>query len=194
MLREQRLDELIALQTQSAAPSTIDPISLIGHDVLIQAETLTAPFQGESPPLSAEIEAGTNFVLVEAIDSLGESVGVAVIGNAQDGSELRQGAHGFRLIDGGMRVTLPGGDVQDLVFEQFETDEDGHLVVSDTLAQPFAAGQTYQFQVLGHSNGVSQAVATNLFGTVDAVEIRNGQPVLMILGQVVDPTRIVRIQ
>ena len=191
----ERLDQLIEL-LGSSAPTSIDPISLIGHEVQVQNDTLFAPIgAGSSAPLAADIARNQNFLLIEAIDETGESVGMAVVGSSNLNETLQGGTYRVRIEDQGLKLDLPDGSTLDLSLEEFDRDEEGNVILTGELVdRPFGPGAPYRFELVQRGVGTTSLVTTSLNGVVDGVSIRNGQPVLTVNGTEVDPSRIVRVR
>ena len=93
-------------------------------------------------------------------------------------------------------LQAPGQDPVELTFFPLTELPNGELAV-DPDANPlvFSAGSTYGFQVeASGANGARTSLATTTAGTVMSVRIVDGFPVLVVGGQDIDPTQILRIQ
>jgi flagellar basal-body rod modification protein FlgD len=203
----EKLDQLISLYGGGAG-ANLDPVSLIGKSVDVAASDIAVPTTGTSAQLQIPVTgSSTRYLLIDAVDESDRSIGMAVLAGQDASGNLQPLAPGtYELYYGsdGFRVHTPDGSDVDLEFVPFTMGADGNPLIG--AQEPGAPepvtprrGETYTFAVRSSSaangsTGTLNTVATGLAGTVDAVRLTNGLPVLSVGGQDVDPSTILRIR
>jgi flagellar basal-body rod modification protein FlgD len=125
----------------------------------------------------------------------GNLFGLAAAG-AGEGSPFFPGNYTLSFSNGSPRLQAPGQDPVELTFFPLAELPNGELAV-DPDANPvfFSTGSSYGFQVeTSGANDERTSLATTTSGTVTSVRIVDGFPVLVVAGQDIDPTQILRIQ
>ena len=203
-LREinEHLEELIEASTRAQAPPTLDPVSLIGKQIEVGVDEIFVPEVGASIELGFDLaQSDVEFLNFLALDASGASLGLGSV-SAQAGnppsSTFTSGHYALVFQDGNPQLRAPGQNPTDLAFLPLTELPNGELGVDldSNAEQPaFLAGSTYGFQVEGSGNNEQRTTFdTTTSGTVTAVRIVNGFPVLIIGGQGIDPSKIVQIQ
>jgi flagellar basal-body rod modification protein FlgD len=187
-----RLDQLIE---SSGAKSgfSLDPVTLIGREVDFG---LRLPGAGESEPLRIELDEASEMLRVEARDREGTAIGHAeIVGSDENGEQVDLPAGTYQLVfdNGQPLLIVPDGGESNITF--FTSREGSRQIDRGAPPTSFEPGMTYQFSVV--AEGLSRGAyvpRTNTAGTVDAVHMVNGQPVLLVAGQEVDPSQVLRIR
>lgn len=203
-LREinEHLEELIEASTRAQAPTTLDPVSLIGKRIEVKVDEIFVPGLGESIELGFDLEqSGLEFLNFLALDASGAPLGLGSV-SAQAGnppsSTFAPGHYALVFQNGAPQLRAPGQDPIDLAFLPLTDLPNGELGVDldPNAEQPaFLPGSTYGFEVEGsRSNEQRTTLDTTTSGTVTGVRIVNGFPVLIVGGQEIDPSKIVQIQ
>ncbi len=198
----ERLDRLIdAGSDQRSSP--LDPVSLIGHSVDLEAAALTVPPTGDSPRLNIQLKESADFVLIQAKDEADVSIGGAILSRAtEDGTRipLAAGDYDVWLRDGQARVRFPNGEETDVVFEPLSIDEAGNVVIREAEGggTPISLdiGATYNFDARAArgGSGFSRSLDMMSSGIVQSVRIVDGLPVLTVNNQQVELSSISRIR
>ncbi len=203
-LREinEHLEELIEASTRAQAPTTLDPVSLIGKRIEVKVDEIFVPGLGESIELGFDLEqSGLEFLNFLALDASGAPLGLGSV-SAQAGNPpsptFAPGHYALVFQNGAPQLRAPGQDPIDLAFLPLTELPNGELGVDldPNAEQPaFLPGSTYGFEVEGsRSNEQRTTLDTTTSGTVTGVRIVNGFPVLIVGGQEIDPSKIVQIQ
>lgn len=203
----EKLDQLIQLQGGSA-PTVLDPVSLIGKTVDVADSDISIPYTGSSEPLSFSLtDSNTRYLLIEGVDESDRTIGISVLAEqdeAGDFATLAPGTYELYGSAGDFFVRTPAGEEVALDFLPYSVGADGNPLVgvqdsgAPSPVTP-SRGERYTFSLRANtsvagSSPALRSVATSLSGTVDGVRLANGQPVLSIGGQDVDPSTIVRIR
>ncbi len=196
-LREvnERLESLIEATNRAQAGPTLDPVALIGRQIEIAVDELFVPATGESIQLGFELQTDAEFLSFLASDASGNVFGLGASG-AGEGATYSAGHYTLSFSNGAPRLQAPGQDPVELIFFPLTELPNGELAV-DPDANPlaFSAGSTYGFQLeASGANDQRTSLASTAAGTVTSVRIVDGFPVLVVGGQDIDPTQILRIQ
>ncbi len=197
-LREvnERLESLIEATNRTQAGPTLDPVALIGRQIEVGIDELLVPARGESLQLGFELsQTDAEFLSFLASDADGNLFGLAAAG-AGEGSPFFPGNYTLSFSNGSPRLQAPGQDPVELTFFPLAELPNGEQSV-DPDANPvfFSTGSSYGFQVeTSGANDERTSLATTTSGTVTSVRIVDGFPVLVVAGQDIDPTQILRIQ
>ncbi|MEE9281593.1 MAG: flagellar hook capping FlgD N-terminal domain-containing protein [Myxococcota bacterium] len=200
-----RLEQLIEAANRSQTPPTLDPVSLIGRNVEVGTEEVFVPQAGSSLELGFELErADMQFLNVVARDASGELLGLASLAAGDADPETGQeptfapGQYSFALSNEVPQLQQPGRDPVVLGFLPLVELPNGEFGVDlDPNAEPpeFFSGASYRFEMEWSNNrGQRVSMPTTTSGQVTSVRIVDGLPVLVIGGQDIDPSRIIRIQ
>ncbi len=191
-----QLESLIEATNQAQAGPTLDPVALIGRDIEVGVDELFVPATGESIQLGFElIQTDANFLSFLASDASGNLFGLAASGAGEDAT-YAPGHYTLSFSSGSPRLQVPGQDPVELTFFALTELPNGELGV-DPDANPlvFSEGSTYGFQVeASGANDQRTSLPTITAGTVTSVRVIDGFPVLVVGGQDIDPTQILRIQ
>ncbi len=187
-----RLDRLIEA-TGGQSGFQLDPVSLIGHDV----ETgFRVPASGSPSPLRIDLPEQSDSMSIRLNDVEGNLLAIADIeGVDAQGNliPLPTGAYQLSIDNGQPRLTVPDGGSTDLVFRVSNPTTGG--IDPGAPAFAFDPDTTYAFSVVADSPSRGRyEPATNLTGTVEAVRLLNGQPILSVSGREIDPAQILRIR
>ncbi len=197
-LREvnERLESLIEATNRTQAGPTLDPVALIGRQIEVDVDELLVPATGESIQLGFELnQTDAEFLSFLASDASGNLFGLAASG-AGEGAIYAPGHYTLSFSNGSPRLQAPGQDPVELIFFSLTELPNGELAV-DPDANPlvFSTGSTYGFQVeASGANNQRTSLATTTAGVVTSVRVVDGFPVLVVGGQDIDPTQILRIQ
>ena len=197
-LREinERLESLIEATNRAQPGPTLDPVALIGRQIEVGVDELFVPAAGESIQLGFELnQTDAEFLSILASDESGNIFGLTA-SSAGEGATYAPGNYSLSFSDGSPRLQAPGQDPAELIFFPLTELPNGELAV-DPDADPlvFSAESTYSFQVeTSGANDERTSLATTTAGTVTSVRVVDGFPVLVVGGQDIDPTEILRIQ
>ena len=191
-----RLETLIEATNRAQAGPTLDPVALIGRQIEVGVDELFVPATGESIELGFELnQTDAEFLSFLASDASGNLFGLAA-GSAGEGATYAPGHYTLSFSNGSPRLQAPGQAPVELTFFPLTELPNGELAM-DPDANPlaFSAGSTYGFQVeASGANDQRTSLSTTTAGTVTSVRIVDGFPVLVVGGQDIDPTQILRIQ
>lgn len=193
----QRLDELIEASNQAQTPTTLDPVSLIGRQISVATDEIFVPGVGDSIELGFDIEQGdAEFLSFLARDPSGQPLGLAAI-TAESGT-FALGQYTLQFSNGTAQLQAPGQAPIELIFLPLTELPNGELApdLDPNAGLPaFLPGSTYGFEVEGTGRQDQRySLATSVSGLVTSVRVVDGFPVLVVGGQDVDLTKIVRIQ
>ena len=118
-LREinEHLEELIEASTRAQAPTTLDPVSLIGKRIEVKVDEIFVPGLGESIELGFDLEqSGLEFLNFLALDASGAPLGLGSV-SAQAGnppsSTFAPGHYALVFQNGAPQLRAPGQDPLD---------------------------------------------------------------------------------
>lgn len=197
------LDELVQASKVPQTPPAIDPVSLIGKDIEVATDEILVPESGDSIELGFDIErAGIRALSFLARAPSGDIFGLASISahdvdpDAGEAASFAPGHYTLVFADGVPQLRGPDGDLNALEFLPLIELPNGELGADpDGTPQGFVGGTTYAFETEGRNSSDQRTpFAMTTWGTVSAVRVHEGLPVLVIGGQDVDPTKIVQIQ
>ncbi len=200
----EKIDSLAEIFQAMAGGPELQPMSLLGRMVDMQASTLFNDATGSSPTrLRFDVSsADTPFVLVEALDELGRTLGMGVVAPPEDGgAALARGTYSVFFEDDEIRVEHPDGSVQSLSLTPFITEDDGRVILVDAghpaapALQPVRSGATHDFAIRAQgADGATAPVTTFVSSPVDGVRVVNGEQILSVGGTEVDPSAVVQIR
>jgi flagellar basal-body rod modification protein FlgD len=187
-----RLDKLIEASGEQTGFS-LDPVALLGREVDFG---LRLPSVGAADPLRIELDDASETLRIDVHNREGQALGRAEITGEDEYGELVELPSGsYQLVfDGGRpRLIVPDGGESEITFFTFR--DGSNQTDPGAPALSFEPGTTYQFSVVaeGTSRG-TYVPRTNTAGTVDGLRLVNGQPVLSVTGQEIDPSQILRIR
>ncbi len=190
-----RLDDLIEVnQAQSA--STVDPLALLGRQIEFQGDTVQVSENGATSPLRFSLDQDGQAIGISVRNEGGEPVGQALL----ERTLVSAGTYELDLSGDTPSLRTPGGSVEpiDFVRVQLNSAEEFELVpAEDGSAEPFSfePGRTYRFVVGGTTmSGELIELATTSTGTVEAVRNTSGTPVVVVHGQEIDLSKLIRIR
>jgi flagellar basal-body rod modification protein FlgD len=190
-----RLDDLIEVnQTQSA--SSVDPIALLGREIEFEGDRVRISANGVASPLRFDLTQGGQELGIVAQNEWGVPVGRTLLADTLLGA----GTYGLDLNGDTPSLRTPSGNVVPIDFERLAGDSEGNFTVvlgADGNAEPFSfePGPTYRFAVGATTlNGELIDLATTSTGTVEAVRNTSGTPVVVVHGQEMDLSKLIRIR
>jgi hypothetical protein len=190
-----RLDTLIEA-SGSNGNLVLDPIAMLGRQVGIAGNSIRLPDAGASEELRIDLERESKYFGLVAQDPLGQFIGLAIADSEENPLTLAPGTYELTFVDEQPKLKASNGQELPLELSALLENQDGRFEI-DPEAGPvsFRQGTVYQFTVVAiDREGRLFEPRTTTTGTVDGVRIVDGQPVLSIAGQDIDPSQIIRIR
>ncbi len=144
-----------SLSNSYKSSQALQASSLVGGAVTIEGKQESLLRHGELVFGMTDVPSGANGMMLQITNSEGEMVESVPLGN-QPAGELN-----FKWDGANLEVN---GEMADIDYDKFPTDEDGNIV-------PHDAG-IYRFNVVGNVDGEQQSLGTHTSARVDSVTLR----------------------
>jgi flagellar basal-body rod modification protein FlgD len=190
-----RLEELIEVNEAQSAP-TVDPLALLGRQIEFEGDTVQVSANGIASALRFDLTQEGQEVGIVVRNEFGEPAARALLADTYLGA----GTYELDLNGDTPSLRTPTGNVVPIDFERLASNSEGDLHVvlgADGSAEPFSfePGHTYRFTVGATTmNGELIDLATTGTGTVEAVRNTSGTPVVVVHGQEMDLSKLIRIR
>ncbi|TCS39919.1 flagellar hook assembly protein FlgD [Reinekea marinisedimentorum] len=169
---EEISDTINELSTSFQSSQALQASSLVGGNVTIDGNNTSTLYWGDLVYGSADISAGATDLSLQITNSSGQVVENVSIGNQSSGDLS------FKWDGANLEVN---GELMEIDYDQFETDEDGSII-------PHEAGE-YTFTITGSVAGATTSMNVNTSQFVESVTILddgtiqlnldNGEPAYM---------------
>ncbi|MFQ5700067.1 MAG: flagellar hook assembly protein FlgD [Myxococcota bacterium] len=213
------LEEILKV-LKDGSSSSLDPLSLLGHQVDLSGDQVQVPGSGPSTPLRFSLPSPARALGIEVQDASGATLGTATL-QAPRGTrtvadpgggthtetrfqDFPRGVYelGFTQVNGQPELQLlrPDGVVEPLTIRQATSDGQGGIALArDASGQPLpfhpGAGETLRLKVGGvDASGAPLQPATTVTATADGVRLSGDEPVLTVGGIDVPLSQILRIR
>jgi flagellar basal-body rod modification protein FlgD len=196
-----RLDELLEATAAQEAQS-VDPLTLLGREIEFKGDHVSVPLAGAASPLRFDVPETSQAVGFVVSDQGGTPIGQALIppAGADRSVPISAGAYTIGLGEDGARLTGPTGLAESIEFARIRIAENGSLepeldAEGNPILLSFDPGRTYGFAVGATTlTGQPLELSTTTTGTVEAVRNRDGDPTVVVNGQELQITQVIRIR
>ena len=143
-----------SLSSSFQSSQALQASSLVGGNVTIDGNSTSTLYWGDIVYGTADVVSGASDLSLQITNSAGEMVENVDLGSQSSGTLS------FKWDGANLEVN---GELMDIDYSQFETDEDGNII-------PHDAGE-YTFSIVGSYNGSSTAMDVNTSQFVESVTI-----------------------
>ena len=195
-----RLDDLLEA-TEAREAQSVDPLTLLGREVEFRGDHVAVSSAGTAPPLRFELSETAQALGFAVRDADGDSIGQALLPPAGTDRSIAiaAGSYALQITDGRARLVGPSGQAENVEFVRIRRTADGSTEVErdadgNPLVLSFDPDRTYSF-ALGATTLTGQPLelSTTTTGTVEAVRNTPGNPTVVVNGQELELSQIIRI-
>ncbi len=196
-----RLEEILEA-TKSQETGAIDPAALLGREIEFVGSQVKVGSSGTAPALHFDLPETAQALGLVARDAQGNSIGQALLPPVGEDRSvaLSAGLYALEIGPTGPRLVAPSGTVETIDFVRTRREADGAIQVElDADGNPvpltFDPGRTYGFAIGATTlSGQPLELSTTTTGLVEAVNNTSGSPTVIVNGQELELTQVIRIR
>ena len=195
-----RLDDILEA-TKSQETGAIDPATLLGREIEFVGSQIAVGSSGTAPALRFDLPETAQAIGLVARDAQGNSIGQALLPPVGEDRSVALSAGSYALEIGPTpRLVAPNGSAETLDFVRTRTGADGATQIAldadgNLVPLTFDPGRTYGFAIGATTlSGQPLELSTTTTGLVEAVNNTSGSPTVIVNGQELELTQVIRIR